>query len=219
MKADIEQSVANCSSCQAQRQSNPRPKLDTVNLPGDAKQPMLHTACDLFLATGKQWLALVDRFSGYAWTIALRKLDTKAIILHLEQWFNGYGWPTHIRTDGGPQFRSEFKEFCTAHGITHELSSPYNPESNGLAEAVVKSLKGIVLRCTERGENIHQAIAAWRNTCRQDGTSPAQLFFGRRQRLGLPLLTQHLEAIRRGREKQRSHAYTRKSKRASHRSP
>ena len=49
---------------------------------------MLHTACDLFSATGKQWLALVDRFSGYAWTIALRKLDTKAIILHLEQWFN-----------------------------------------------------------------------------------------------------------------------------------
>ena len=54
MKTDIEQSVANCSSCQTQRQSNPRPKLDTVNLPGDAKQPMLHTACDLFSATGKQ---------------------------------------------------------------------------------------------------------------------------------------------------------------------
>ena len=83
MKTDIEQSVANCSSCQAQRQSNPRPKLDTVNLPGDAKQSMLHTACDLFSATGKQWLALVNRFSGYAWTIALRKLDTKAIIHHL----------------------------------------------------------------------------------------------------------------------------------------
>ena len=79
------------------------------------------------------------------------------------------------------------------HSTRHELSSPYNPESNGLAEAAVKSLKGIVLRCTERGENIHQAIAAWRNTARQDGSSPAQLFFGRRQRLGLPLLAQHLE--------------------------
>ena len=40
MKTDIEQSVANCSPCQAQRQSNPRPKMDTVNLPGNAKQPM-----------------------------------------------------------------------------------------------------------------------------------------------------------------------------------
>ena len=60
---------------------------------------------------------------------------------HQEYGTNDYGWPTHIRTDGGPQFWSEFKEFCTAHGITHELSSPYNPESNGLAEAAVKSLK------------------------------------------------------------------------------
>ena len=30
MKTDIEHSVANCSACQASRQSNPRPKLDTV---------------------------------------------------------------------------------------------------------------------------------------------------------------------------------------------
>ena len=73
---------------------------------------MLHTACDLFSAVGKQWLALVDRFSGYAWTIVLRRLDTKAVILHLENWFNDFGWPTHIRTDSEPQFRSEFKEFC-----------------------------------------------------------------------------------------------------------
>ena len=159
----------------------------------EAKQLMLHTACDLFSAVGKQWLALFDRFSGYAWTMSLRRLDTKAVIQHLESWFNDFGWPTHIRTDGGPQFRSEFKQFCAAHGIQHELSSPCNPESNGLAEAAVKNLKSIVLRCTEKGENIQHAIAAWQNTSRQDGSSPAQLFFGRRQRLGLPLLPQHLE--------------------------
>ena len=34
---------------------------------------MLHTACNVFSAVGKQWLALVDRFSGYAWTTALRR--------------------------------------------------------------------------------------------------------------------------------------------------
>ena len=111
MKKDIEQSVANCSPCQAQRQSNPRPKMNEVSLPGDAKQPMLHTACDLFSAVGKQWLALVDRFSGYGWATPLRKLDTRGVTQHLENWFNEFGWPTHIRTDGGPQFRSGFKDF------------------------------------------------------------------------------------------------------------
>ena len=85
MKTDIEQSVANCSPCQTQRQSNLRPKMNEVNLPGSEKLPMLHTACDLFSAVGKQWLALVDRFSGYAWAVALRRLDTKGVIQHLEQ--------------------------------------------------------------------------------------------------------------------------------------
>ena len=57
----------------------------------------------------------------------------------------------------------------------------------------MKNLKSIVLRCTKKGEIIQHAIAAWRNTSRQDGSSPAQLFFMRRQRLALPLLQHHLE--------------------------
>ena len=70
----------------------------------------------------------------------------------------------------------------------HELSSLYNPESNGLAEAVVKNMKSLVLRCKSKGENFNHALAVWRNMVRQDGTSPAQFFFSRRQRLGLPMM-------------------------------
>ena len=211
MKADIEQSVANCSACQSSRQSNPRPKLDTVQLPGEAKQPMLQTACDLFSATGKQWLALIDRFSGFGWTAALRKTDTRTIIHHLEDWFNDYGWPTHIRTDGGPQFRSEFKEFCAAHGIQHELSSPYNPESNGLAEAAVKSLKGIVTRCTER-EKTSTRLSPLGET-RQGKTDLHQLNFSSDADKGLACLfylsiwRQHTPETRKGGTK-KLHAHT-----------
>ena len=64
----------------------------------------------------------------------------------------------------------------------------YNLESNGLSEAAVKKMKSLVLRYKAKGENLSHALAAWRNMTRQDGTSPAQLFFGRRQRLGLPML-------------------------------
>ena len=104
---------------------------------------MSHTACNLFSAVGKQWLALVYRFSGYGWATPLRKLDTRGVTQHLENWFNEFGWPTYIRTDGGPQFCSEFKDFCMSHGIQHELSSPYNPESNGLTKAAVKNLDSV----------------------------------------------------------------------------
>ena len=65
------------------------------------------------------------------------------VISTLTTWFNLFGWPTSIRSDGGPQFRGEFSHFCETHHIRHELSAPYNPKSNGLAEAGAKSVKNI----------------------------------------------------------------------------
>ena len=113
--------------------------------------------------------------------------------MQLETWFTDFGWPLFICSDNGLQFRSEFAFFCKLHGVTHELSSPYNPESNGLAEAAVKNMKSLVLRCKEKDENLSHALAAWRNMIRQDSTSPAQLFFGRRQHLGLAMLPEMLD--------------------------
>ena len=138
---------------------------------------------DLFTAAGSDRLAMVDRYSGYAWAAKLTNTTTRHVLSHLETWFTEFGWPLIIHSDNGPQFQSEFGFFCHAHGITHELSSPYNPESNGLAEAAVKNMKSLVLRSKSKGENFHHALATWHNMTRQDGTSTAQLFFGRRQRL------------------------------------
>ena len=40
-----------------------------------------------------------------------------------------------LRTDhGGEYFSSEFSKFCVEHGIIHERTSPYSPQSNAIAE-------------------------------------------------------------------------------------
>ena len=64
--------------------------------------------------------------------------STKAVIDILESWFNVLGWPSSIRSDGGPQFCGPFCDWCQTNNIKHELSAPYNPKSNGLAESAVK---------------------------------------------------------------------------------
>ena len=143
---------------------------------------------DLFDAAGSQWLALVDRFSGNAWTKKLKSTNTSTILKQLSKWFTEYGWPSNIRSDGGPQFCSEFSKYCKDNKIKRELASPYNPESNGLAGAAVKNLKAIIVRCREKGEDAKLAIAAWRNMAQTDGQSPSQLFFGRRQKQQLPMI-------------------------------
>ena len=79
------------------------------------------------------------------------------------------------------------------HYIHHELSSPYNPESNGLAEAAVKNMKSLILHCVDRKEDLSIAIPAWRNMARPDGVSPAQLFYNRRMKQLLPILPAQAE--------------------------
>ena len=186
MKKEIQDFVDNCMICQQDRPTQARPTCEGKN-PADVRFPMAEVGVDLFDAIGKKWLAMTDRFSGYGWVAELNKTTTERVTKQLSTWFNDYGWPNAIRTDGGPQFRTEFQEFCSNFSVKHELASAHNPESNGLAEAGVKNMKSIVTRTHAAKESLQEAIAAWRNMARSDGKSPSQLFFGRRQRHALPL--------------------------------
>ena len=111
---------------------------------------------------------------GYAWTDKLRDTSTATVTAKLNGWFVEYGYPEYIRTDGGPQFRRDFKAYCDKHYIIHELSSPYNPESNGLAEAAVKNMKSLILRCADRKEKLSTAILHGQGRWSQPSTAILQ---------------------------------------------
>jgi transposase InsO family protein len=178
MENTINSLTASCTIYSLHQKSNPRASLRPTP-PSTAAHLMHNMATDLFEAVGKQWIVLVDRFSGYCFIQDLRSTTTASILKHLVRWFNDYGWPSVIR---GSQFRGEFLDFCQANGIKHALSAPDNPESNGLAEAACKSMKALIIKCTESKTDIQTALVNWRNMTREDGTSPADLFFLRRQR-------------------------------------
>jgi hypothetical protein len=52
----------------------------------------------------------------------------------------------------------------------------------------VKNVKRLLKKCRKSGEHFPSALLEWRNTPRADGVSPAQVFFGRRQRTILPAI-------------------------------
>ena len=65
----------------------------------------------------------------------------KAISL-LKEMFSEHGIPEVLCSDNGLQYASaQFADFCTSWSITHETSSPHYLQSNGFAEACVKSVK------------------------------------------------------------------------------
>ena len=69
----------------------------------------------------------------------------------------------------------------TRNNIRHELSSAYHHESNGHAECAVREIKKLLAK-TPTYKAFQQALRNYRNCPRYDGLSPAQWYFGRRQR-------------------------------------
>ena len=184
MRNDIAQVVAQCDQCQTVRQAKPveKPFLDrTVSAPMEA------ISCDLCESKGRHFLVVVDRFSGFPLVARLTTKTTGAVVGILEKWFNELGWPKRLGSDGGPQFRQDFEEWCSANSIAFELSSARNPASNGLAEAGVKRVKHL-LEKIDGPSSFTRGLLALRNTPMSNGRpSPAQAFFTRDLRVpGLP---------------------------------
>ena len=108
MGTEIANVINNCDLCQ-----NLRPSLHAVpqqHPPADA--PMHSVSADLFEVESKHYIVVVDRFSNYMWVQILRSLITSSITATLERWFLEFGYPFILMSDGGPQFRTEFDDYC-----------------------------------------------------------------------------------------------------------
>ena len=96
---------------------------------------------------------MVDEYSGYSFYKLFKNAPTSGqVIDQMKSWFLEYGFPKKIRTDFGPQYRTEFGKFCHRAMIKedqlcdtafmeHQVSSAHNASSNGLAEQNLGSLK------------------------------------------------------------------------------
>ena len=183
---DVKQLILACGPCAKNAISLPKNPHSIAPPSAHFGPPMACVGVDLFDFGGKSHLVCVDRRSGYPLFSQLSLTATAAVINTLKTWFNVLGWPRVIRSDGGPQFRGEFSEICKNFRISHEVSSPYNPRANGLAESGVKMVKNMLHKCLGEGKEMQRMLYEWRNLPKHHGYSPAQLMFGRSQQLLLP---------------------------------
>ena len=185
MNSDIENAIKSCEACRSRlpaQASVPNATYDLSKI-----EPMEELGADLGQQGKYDYLIVVDRASGYPFPFRITSQSTDAVKDKLRHLFLNYGFPKRIRTDGGPCFASaNFANFCKENGIIHELSSAYNPASNGLAESAVKNMKALIGKCQDSKEDFEHALLEWRNAPRADGYSPAQVFFRRTPRTAMP---------------------------------
>ena len=183
MTNDVKLMISTCKECTLYLPSQTlEPQINTT-----ATRPFESVSIDLGKQNGKEHLIFADRYSGWTLVRPLKKLDTEAVTTILEDWFLEHGKPVSIRSDGGPQFREKFTQWCERQHIRHELSSAYHHESNGHAECAVREMKHLLGK-TESFNDFRNALREWRNTPRYDGLSPAQWLYGRRQRTDAPAI-------------------------------
>lgn len=183
---EIKLMIDNCEKCQEYRPSLQAEPLQSAT--SSVTAPMQFISSDLFQYAGKTYLCAVDAYSGYPFVKLLNRTSTADVTSILTSWFRMFGFPAKIKSDNGPQYRTEFDEYCKEHGITHVTSSPYFPSSNGMAESAVKNVKRLLQKCGTTGDNFELALQEFKAMPRADGYSPNQLFFGRKLRGLLPRL-------------------------------
>lgn len=73
------------------------------------------------------------------------------------------------------------------------MSSPLYPQSNGMAERHIQTIKNLLRKVLEDNKEVPLALLHYRNTPLIDGFAPAQLLMSRQLRSNLPTTNKQLQ--------------------------
>lgn len=186
MDSNIESMIRNCTPC-LDVAKNPR-KVPLSPWPAPSG-PWQRVHVDFAQPSGKfTYLVAVDAFSKWPEVFQMTTTTTTDTLLHLEEMCSRFGVMKTLVSDNGPQFASQqFKEFCNCNSITHLTTAYYHPQSNGLAERFVDTLKRSLGKMTNVTLTaIYIFLRDYRATphpSTEHHQSPAELMFGRKIRL------------------------------------
>ena len=188
LTGQINDMCQSCATCAQHAQKHPREPLQPYPVP---TLPWQLVSQDLFVLNGYAYLVTVDHYSDFYEIDRLPTIQSSAVIQATKPHFSRHGVPHTLITDNGTQFTSElFQSFTQQYKFNHVTSSPYWSQSNGRAEAAVKSAKHILLTA----DDVDLALLSVRNTPPAGHTfSPAQRLFGRCLRTNLSQSSETLE--------------------------
>lgn len=110
MTKDLKEIVASCRICEKFKRNILKEPLMQEIIP---RYPFHIVAMDLSEYAGKDFIALIDSYSGYNFGEQIKNKTSGCIILYLRSIFNIVGYPTIIKCDKSPLRSAEFGRFAT----------------------------------------------------------------------------------------------------------
>ena len=180
IRSDIDSFVKQCRECQKSSML-PREPLITATL---LSHPWEKVASDLFHLNNSTYLIVVDYFSRYPEVIQLKSTTSANGMKALKSIFSHHGVPSVFMDDNGPQFVSnEMKKFVDTYDFTLLMSSPHYPQSNGLAERTIQTIKELL----QDSPDPYLSLLSFRTTLiLWYSFSPAKLLMWRQLRTDVP---------------------------------
>lgn len=159
MSNDVAQYVRTCDICQRFKQPK-GPKIGKLHpIPVSKLFERLHIdivgPVHSSTLRGNKYISTeIDAYSRFAFAQANPDSRTDFCLDFLESIIAIHDTPTHIVSDQGPQFMSvQWADAMRKHGIKHNRTNPYHPQSNGMDERLNGSLAKILKAYTVEKPN------------------------------------------------------------------
>ena len=187
--------VQGCHQCQAATETKHRDPLIPTKPP---TQVWEHLDADHWGPTGdgNYLLVVIDETTKFPEVSVVRSTSAEANIEAFDSMFARHGFPSKLKTDGGPPFNGGenhlLQKYFKWAGIDHHTThSADDPEANGLAEAFMKHVKKVWHTALMENNNpraeINKHLQMYRATPHPStGYPPAELLFGRKINTRLP---------------------------------
>ena len=185
LNGQVRDVLSRCDICQATGRAQLKEPLRCHAIPD---RPWQVVGTDLFSLGTRNFLILVDYWSGFWELDVLHDTQSATVTVQLRRHFARHGIPERLISDNGPQFSCRhFQQFARLWQFEHITSSRYHPASNGKAESAVKTAKCLIKKAQNDGQDPWLAILAYRNTPTEGmSSSPTERLLGRKARTTLP---------------------------------
>ena len=147
IEADIKDYTRRCQVC-IKRSRPARELLQPHEIPD---RPWQKLGMDFFDLQGKCYILICDYFSNFPFMFSC-KTSWGSLKDRLIDLFSNEGFPKEIISDNSSPFNSqEFADYLSSHGVKHTTSSPHYPQSNGIIECHIQTVKNLLYKAMDAG--------------------------------------------------------------------